>query len=439
MNVTILPSLLKGEIDAPVSKSIAHRYLIAAAFSDAPCTISPIDLSEDITATMNVLKTIGADIHITGRSAKVIPCSSEHLQVLASRQLPLYFDVKESASTYRFFLVIASFLGLNSYFRLGKSLKKRPMEVFFRTLRDNGFLVELTEEASHIQGILPPGRYCLEDSLSSQFITGFLLGMAICSDVSRELYCPSISHSVPSKPYIDMTIAVLKEFNITIDQRDNVFFKAPDSPLKPKRPVFPTEGDWSASAFYLIAAVLQQTEIKINGLNGASIQGDRKIAGILSNFYKENADSSFTCVSKVPFKLSSLNMDVSQTPDLLPLLAVLAVFCDNESTFRNIERLRYKESNRIENVCKVLSDLNVKTKYTNNTLYVFPPSDKATLSFTREYLPSFHDHRMVMMIALLSCVTGSPITITDSEAVRKSYPNFFNDLVKLGCHIEIGE
>lgn len=429
MNVKISPGKLQGSILAPSSKSYLHRYIIASALSDRPCTLNSVDISDDIQATVFAVETLGARVHLKNRSLFIIPCDKIFLSRIIKDKKRLNFFINESGSTYRFFVAISAVLGINAYFYIQGSLKTRPMEPVFNLLKKHGFQLDITDEYIHINGKLKSGSYEINADISSQFISGMLLATA-CDNHSWSVVPDYKGKELPSKSYIDMTLNVLRNFNVKIDTKKNRYYKAASCTYKTLREVYDIEGDWSNSAFWLCLSAIRDSGLQILGLNKSSLQGDK----IISDIIKEHLYR----VNRLPV-VKGLNIDISNIPDLIPVLAILAVFSKEESKFYHINRLKFKESNRINSVCKILECINVQTKIQGDCLEIRPNLGFDSLHFNCNIIDSYKDHRMVMMIAILSCLLHSNITIKDADSVNKSYPRFWKDLCLLGCKIEKGE
>lgn len=429
MNLRIIPRKMQGKIHAPASKSYLHRYIIAAALSDRPCSLCFADISDDIKATLLSVEALGAKFQIKNRSLFIIPCDKNSLAQIIKDKKRLNFFVNESGSTYRFFIAISAILGINAYFYIQGSLKTRPMDPIFNLLKKHEFQLEIRDEYIHINGKLKNGSYEIDGNISSQFISGMLLATA-CDNRSWSIIPQYEGEILPSKPYIDMTIDVLQNFNVKIETKNHYYHKAESCTYKTLKETYDIEGDWSNSAFWLCLADIQNSDIKILGLNRNSLQGDK----IISDIIKEHLYR----VNRLPV-VKGLNIDISNIPDLIPVLAILAVFSKDTSKFYPIERLKFKESNRIKSVCEVLEAIDVKTRIQDNYLEIFPNPKYDSLHFNRDTIDSYKDHRIVMMTAILSCLLHSEITIKDADSVNKSYPGFWKDLCLLGCKIEKGE
>lgn len=433
MKLKLIPTKLSGEIKAPASKSFLHRYLIAAAFGNKPCFLNFVQLSDDIEATVFCLKSLGAVIEACDNKLKIIPCQKEKLNEFRQKQTKIDFYINESGTTYRFFIAIAAVLGLNSYFHIKGSLKHRPMKPIFSLLKNKGLIIVNSDDLVHITGKLKHGNQKINADISSQFVSGLLMAAAITKE-EWTITAISQKKQLPSKPYIDMTLQTLKDFNIHLILNQNSYTKPKDLCYETVKCDYHIEGDWSNAAFFLVSSSILQTPLTITGLNPNSLQGDKRIIEILKNtgVTIKIEKNKITCIKNKSIK--ALDIDIDDIPDLLPALAILASFANNTSKFNNIERLRYKESNRIDSITSVLKQIGVIAYTQNNSLYIKP--DFRQMKFAAEVISSNKDHRIAMMISIIANLINDTIIIEDADAVSKSYPTFWNTLDNLGNKIE---
>lgn len=394
MDITIFPKKLHGTVSAIASKSQAHRLLICAAFSNKQTRLDCPDTNQDIESTANCLRNLGAGIERDASSYLVNPIA----EVPESAKL----NCGESGSTLRFMLPIVGALGVDATFHMEGRLPYRPLSPLWEEMQRNGCkLSRPTEKTIRCTGKLKPGKYSIDGSVSSQFITGLLFAMAIMQ--GRSIL--TVTGKTESLPYIQMTQDALKLFGVKTDD----YFVSGSLPfLTPGR--ITVEGDWSNGAFFLAANALGSS-VDLTGLNPLSHQGDKAVLGIL-----EQLDGC-------PI------IDVSDIPDLVPVLAV-AAGAKNGITFHNIARLRLKESDRAATVCEMLQQLGIASTLTENTLTVFPGSYKGCT------IDSAGDHRIAMAAAVAATVASGPVTILGAQCVSKSYPSFWKEYHQLGGHYE---
>lgn len=393
MDVIIYPGKLSGNIAAVPSKSQIHRYLICAALADQETTLFSSQTSNDILATVNCLNALGAKITITKYGYQVHPIASSPLSV----QLP----VGESGTTLRFLLPMVGALGIDATFLLAGRLPQRPLLPLWEEMERMGCrLSRPSADSIRCVGKLIPGEFHIPGNISSQFISGLLFACSILKGISSI----QVLGRLESKPYIDMTIDAMETFGVSVSNYTlgNAVYHSPGK--------LNVEGDWSNAAFFLVANALGN-EITISGLSSDSLQADRKVTEYIP------ALSKFT------------EIDASNTPDLIPILSILAAN-KNGAKFQNINRLRFKESDRVESICHMLHTLGCKTQVNASSLIVYPSGFKGGI------INANKDHRIAMAAAIASTCSEKPITIIGAECVAKSYPAFWEDLKRLGGHHE---
>ena len=394
MDITIYPQKLKGTITAIPSKSQAHRVLICAAFSDGPTQIVCPETNQDIEATANCLRALGADICRKDGSYYVAP-----VQVIPANAT---LDCSESGSTLRFMLPIVGALGVNGTFLLGGRLPDRPLSPLWEEMERMGCrLSRPTKNTLQCAGRLAAGHYKIAGDISSQFITGLLFALALLPGKSTL----KIEGKLESKPYVDMTLQALRQFGVSSDgfrMGAQVPFRSPGK--------IAVEGDWSNAAFFLAARALGN-QVSVTGLSDNSPQGDRVVAELL------------------PTMNSRPIIDTADIPDLVPILAI-AAGATSGAEFKNIGRLRLKESDRVSTVINMLQTLGVSAYATEDTLTVdHGPYHGCTID-------AASDHRIAMSAAIASTVADGPVTILGAQCVAKSYPSFWDEFRRLGGHYE---
>ena len=392
MDITIEPRLLQGPISVIPSKSQAHRLLICAAFADAPTQILCPDTNRDIEATADCLRALGARIHHTDSGYSVFPAESiPEIAVL---------NCCESGSTLRFLLPIAGALGVEATFLMEGRLPRRPLSPLWEEMERMGCSLSRPDGNSILcTGRLIPGTYRIDGGVSSQYITGLLLALSLLDGESRL----EITGTVESKPYITMTREALSLFGADPDRPGTGKLRSPGRIC--------VEGDWSNGAFFLTANALGSL-LTIDGLEETSSQGDRAVTDLLP-------------------RLSTGRPVISAAdiPDLVPILAVAAA-CNHGAVFTDIRRLRLKESDRVASVIAMIDGLGGSARATEDTLTV----DHTSL--TGGTVDSFNDHRIAMAAAIAATVCSERVTILGAEAVRKSYPRFWEEYASLGGKYE---
>lgn len=416
MDIELSLKNMKGSAAAIASKSDAHRLLIAAALSDSPCRLILNSTSADIEATSDCLINAGADIKKDGTDIIVNPIKNNVKEAV--------FDCGESGSTIRFLIPVASALGIKSIFTGTGRLPERPQTPILKALSENGVTVSHDGEFPiKLDGKLSAGVFTLPGNVSSQFVTGLIFALPLIDGNSEIRLIPPVE----SKPYINMTVATVRKFGIEIEEKGNSYFiKGKQKYISPEE--IKVDGDWSNGAFLAVCGAL--SDITVNGLFPDSLQGDKAIADIIK---KMGADVTQTenSISVKAEKLHGIEVDASDIPDLVPVISALAVFAEGTTTIKNAQRLRIKESDRLKTVTQLIKTAGGDITELPDGL-IINGGKKLKDSFT---VDSCNDHRIVMAAAVLSF--GSVVTITNAQAINKSYPDFIRDITKLGgvCNV----
>lgn len=424
--LTFQPSRAISSVSAPPSKSMAHRHIICSALAaltlaakessdlaTTKSTISNIDLSEDIKATLDCITALGCTTTINGTTLE-ISASSHNINPNPT------FKCRESGSTLRFFIPIALVLCKTSHFEGSSVLLSRPLSVYEDICRQQGIAFKkiktqdtalsnstnLNTIAIEIFGNLTPGTFQIPGNISSQFITGLLFALPLLSqDSSIEL-----TGQIESRPYIDMTIQVLNVFGITIKWSDKRTLQVPGNQHY-QACISTVEGDYSNAAF-LDAFNTIGGDVTVTGLKEDSLQGDK----VYKTLYPE-LQSGFC------------EIDISDCPDLGPVLMSVAA-ANHGALFTGTKRLKIKESDRGTVMCQELYKFGISTEMTENTILVkHGPLKKPTVAVL-----SHNDHRIAMAMSILLSITGG--TLDGAFAVRKSYPSYFDQLKALGINIQ---
>jgi len=417
MNVTIGKSTFSGKIKMASSKSHLHRALICAALGDRMCRLYYNGSSDDVAATINCLNALGAEIADKGEYFEILPIKQVKNGIL---------PCNESGSTLRFMLPIACALGAECTLTGTEKLISRPLEPLISQLEKHGAKIEKYKDKIIISGRLTAGKYTVRGDISSQFITGLLLALPLLEKDS-EL---EITGNIQSRPYIDMTLSVLRDFGMETEIcKDNLIkiptlgrFKAPDA--------LNAEGDWSNAAFWLALGAFSEAGIETEGLSEDSTQGDKKMLEIIGHAgaHITKKDSSYT-VKKC--KLKAFECDCADTPDLAPVICILASVCDGESRIHNVERLRLKESDRIETTMAMVRALGGEIRYENGALII---NGKPKLKGGT--VDSCNDHRIAMAAAVASAVCEENVTILGANSVNKSYRSFWEVFEAIGGNVK---
>ena len=423
MIARIQPSKLHGSLRAIPSKSEAHRMLICAALADAPGRLNICGSSEDIDATMRCLNAFGADIRREGDTVLIDPIRPERMQPDGIA------DCGESGSTLRFLLPVAGALGLNISFRMHGRLSQRPIAPLNRELIRGGCTLSRPEpDLLHICGQLQPGSYSLPGNISSQYITGLLLALS-CLPAPSTL---EITDTIESAGYIEMTLRAMARFGMRPEGNDRHYrigggrkFAACEE--------YKIEGDWSNAAFWLCAGAFDGCSLEVTGLDADSAQGDRAIVNELRRMGARIAatERGIHCGGAAAL---AHTVDAAAIPDLIPAIAAFACASGVKTQVIRAERLRIKESDRLQAIAQTLNAIGGDVEETADGLII---RGKAELNGGEVH--AMGDHRIAMMAAIASIACKDEVVIRGAEAVNKSYPAFFRDFAAMGGRVELSE
>ncbi len=414
--IIIKPKLLKGNIVVPSSKSLGHRGIIAAALSRGISRVDNIQLSKDIEATMEIMKELGAVVNIEGHSLYIDG------RKMFSYEKKLDLRCRESGSTLRFLIPLALTKDGDYIFHGEGKLISRPLEPYYKIFEEKGIKYSREEGGLplKVRGKLTSGTYRVRGDISSQFITGLLFSLPIIEGNSRI----QITTKLESKGYIDLTLDILKDFGIEIENNNYKEFNIRGAQKYNSRNYY-VEGDYSQGAFFLVAGALGSS-IVCYGLNKDSLQGDKVILDILEAMGC-NMEESEEGIKVNPSKTKGIEIDASNCPDLVPVLTVLASLSEGETKIVNAKRLRIKECDRLHAITKELNKLGAN---------IIELEDSLIISGVNELkggeVDSHNDHRIVMALAIAATRAKGDVIINNPSAVEKSYPNFFKDYFKLG-------
>lgn len=429
MKAVIQPSELSGTIPAIASKSDVHRLLICAALSDAPVRIlleGTSVLSDDIETTAKCIRALGAEVKYNDHCFTVIPGAP-------SSENPL-IDCHESGSTLRFLLPVAAAVTDKSRFTGSGRLPDRPIKELAEAMKANGVTFSADRLPFSLSGTLQPGTYTLPGNVSSQYITGLLFALPLLPGDSKIV----LTSGLQSASYIAITRHAQEQFGIRYAQTDYGWL-IPGNQKYESPEIIKADGDWSNSSFFLAAGALSEKGVTVSSLNLDSPQGDSAIVKLLEEFGAELAISSpdISGLNNLTVKkqeLHGISIDLTDIPDSLPILAVLAANADGPTVFSGGARLRLKESDRIHSVSEMIRSLGGRAEEQPDGLLVY---GKDTAPLTGGTVSSFNDHRIVMAAAIAATSTDHPVTITQCEAVRKSYPDFFEAFQTLGGNVNV--
>ena len=405
MNRIIENKKLSGEISAITSKSYAHRAIFCGALASGESVIEIDDLSKDIEASLNAVKALGVRVKKIGNKFYFAPPEKF--------EGPVTVDVNESGSTLRFLLPVLAALGLEAKVIRRGSLLGRTNSVYFEEFPKHG--VEIREEGDsiYLRGKLKDFYFTLPGNISSQFISGLMLASGLC----QEDFEIRLTSETESKPYIDITIDVMKNFGVEVIEGKNSYTcREKFSPTN-----YVVEKDWSNALFFLAVGV------RVLGLNKNSIQGDRHALDFLRDLGYENISKDEFKLKKIKDPKKKVILDAKNMPDAVPILSIMVALSNTETEVINIKRLRLKESDRVKSTVEMLENLGVQVELNDDSF-----SFKGVEKFKSAKINSYNDHRIAMAASIAATFAEGPITINDSQCVEKSYKNFFRDFRSLG-------
>lgn len=414
MNRIIQPVSLSGAVQIPPSKSLSHRAVLAAALAEGTSRVDNLIFSEDIEATCEAAQALGITV-VTGADS-----------VTVHREGPLKrpegtVQCRESGSTLRFLIPFAGLVdGPVTFEGMGK-LTTRPLDPYFDIFNTQG--IDYTYAGSlplTVNGRLKPGRFEMPGNISSQFITGLLYVLPLLEGDSEV----HITTELESRDYVELTLDVLNRFGIRVENENDRVYRIPGN-QKYLPGNYRVEGDYSQCAFWL-AAGLMGNGLLLKGLEQETRQGDRRILDIAADM-----GGQFTWTAE-GLKVEATEthgavVDASQCPDLVPMVATLAAVSKGTTRIINAGRVRIKESDRLAAICTELNKLGAKVTEEPEGLVI-----EGVERLKGARVDGWNDHRIVMSLAVASAKCDGPIIIEGSEAVRKSYPHFFEDFKALG-------
>lgn len=423
-NLKIYPNKLEGKVKIPPSKSMAHRAVICAALSDGMSKVTNIDYSDDIIATIEAMRSLGAKINKREDYLEICGINSAENDIKTSDELRV-IDCNESGSTLRFLVPIAVlFDGKNNFVGRG-NLGKRPLDTYYEIFDKQGIEYSYKEGVLDLvtNGKIKADEFSVKGNISSQFITGLLFALPLLDGDSKII----ITTELESKGYIDLTLSAIKDFGVEIINNDYKEFIIKGN-QKYKSRDYRVEGDYSQAAFFLCADALSNNVVA-DDLKLDSLQGDKEVIDILKRMGVEFKNIDNGIVGKVKEnELSSTVIDGSQCPDIIPVVTLVAALSKGTTEIINAGRLRIKECDRLNAVTTELNKLGAKIIEKPDGLIV----EGVEKLHGGVNVWSHKDHRIAMTLSIASTMCDSPIILEDFECVSKSYPKFFEDFKSIG-------
>jgi 3-phosphoshikimate 1-carboxyvinyltransferase len=426
--ITIHPGYLGGEVKIPPSKSMAHRYIIGAALSEQEVIIKNIEASKDIEATLEVMFNLGVDFYRIaeddGTLTLVVEGSGKNFKLRNK-----VFNCNESGSTLRFLIPLLLLFNEEVIVEGKGKLSERPLDVYYEIMMDQGIVYSNDEGRLPLvlsggRKLLQPGHFKVRGDISSQFITGLLYALPLLDGDS----IIEMTTTLESRPYVDLTLKALADFDVVIEHEDYRLFRVSGN-QKFSSGVYEVEGDYSQLAFFAVAGAIGNKEIRCTGLDRHSLQGDKVIIDIMKEMGADIEEITGGFLFR-PTRTKGTVIDIRECPDLVPALSVLASLSVGETRIINGERLKIKESNRLESTSKELIKMGANIEIGEDSLTI-----TGVDGFGGGEVDSWNDHRVAMSLGVASQRSLEPLVLTGANSVAKSYPRFWSDFVKLGGKI----
>lgn len=425
MNIKIFPSQVSGAITAPPSKSVTHRTIILAALANGTSHLKNILLSDDTKYTIKGLLSLGVIIKQKGNDLIVHGTGGK----LTAPNKPIFLG--NSGSSMRMLTAVAVLADGTTTLTGEKRLCQRPIGELLTAIRSLGVNARSQEnndcppvvvKGSKING----GIITISGSVSQQYITALLL----IAPFAKNSLTIKIDKNQKSRPYIAITIDLMKTFGVNVEN-DNFQTIRVQSNQTYNAQTYTVEGDYSSASYFFAAAAIAKGPVIVKNLRPDSKQGDKEFLPILESMgcdIKQHTDGFSVSRNN---ELSGIDVSMGDYPDIVQTFAVVAAFAKGKTTIRNIDHLRFKESDRLETTMIELKKMGIACSYENEILSIQGDNPHGAVIETHK------DHRVAMSFAIAGLVAEGETIIKNAEVINKSYPNFFNDLKKIGARIEI--
>lgn len=416
MDIKVFPSTFHGKVELIGSKSLSHRYLIGAALSPHESHLEGMMNSDDLSATQNILKALGASVHLPKVKGPLKPTGS------------LELDANASGSTLRFLIPLALMFDTPFIFKGSGRLPKRSLKAYEDCFKDHDVVFErLTKDSLplKVKGPLKPGVFKLSADVSSQFVSGLLFALPFLKGDSVII----LETQIASMPYFKMTLNVLMEYGIKFEHRDNQIKVPGFQTVQPLTKMI--EGDYSQALFFGAGAILGG-DLILARLPKKSLQGDAKLWDVFRttgiNFHHQNETIQIASQD-----FDRFHLDLEDTIDAAPMLMLMSAFGNNPSVFTSLSRLQEKESDRFQAIIKTLKQMNVGFHGDEQEMTVFPQT-----SFVSDNpFDTFNDHRMAMALMMCAPKATSPYVVKGVECIDKSYPDFLSVYQSIGGQFKV--
>jgi 3-phosphoshikimate 1-carboxyvinyltransferase len=433
VKVVIKPSAINGTVIAPTSKSSMQRACAAALLNDGATVINNPGKSNDDLAALDIIQKLGAKVSMQ-KNESIIVVSNNNFTPLGDGGI----NCGESGLSIRMFTPIAALSGQSVIINGTGSLLKRPMDFFdaifpllgIEVASNNGML------PIKIKGPLQPKDITIDGSLSSQFLTGLLFAFAKAATQPVTITV----NNLKSKPYIDLTLQVMKHFGYAVENNNYQSFVISPKALNPKllnpNPLnYTVEGDWSGAAFLLVAGAIAG-KIVVKGLDPFSTQADKAILqAVIASGATISIEEKQIEIAPPVTGLSALkpfHFNATDCPDLFPPLVALASYCNGTSVIEGVSRLAHKESNRALTLQEEFAKMGVEIILQDDLMMI-----KGGEGLKAAAVHSRHDHRIAMACAVAALKATGETSIEEAEAINKSYPDFYEHLQLLNADVSL--
>ncbi len=407
--ITIFPKEFVEVINAPASKSIMQRAVALAILADGRTSIKNPSFSDDSLSAIRLAGALGISVQFT---TGII--DFERTENVTETNI----NIGESGLGIRMFSPLLALFDKNFYIDGKGSLLTRPIKTVeealnqlgVQTKSENGFL------PLQISGKLKGGKIEIDGSLSSQVLTGLLISLPVVENDSE-----IIVNNLKSKPYTDLTLQIIKDFGVKIENHDYKKFTIKGN-QKYKAQDYRVEGDWSGASFLFVAGLIAGN-VKVTGLNFESKQADKEILTAIKSAGGEVLIDSDSVTTKKS-KLSAFEFDATDCPDLFPPLVTMAAYCQGTSKIKGVSRLKHKESNRANVLKSEFSKIGINIEIENDIMHIHGAKVLGGI------IDSHNDHRIAMAAGIAALAAESEITILNADSIKKSYSRFFRDIMK---------
>jgi 3-phosphoshikimate 1-carboxyvinyltransferase len=426
VKLRIIPSSVKGEVAAPPSKSYTHRAVIVASLAAGESLIEGPLLSDDTLYTINACRLLGADIELKDNELKIKGTGGK-IKVAPGRDK---IFAGNSGSTIRMIAPLAALAPAKVVLDGDNRLRQRPVGDLLSALESLGVHARSLENNGcppiEIQGgKLHGGEVTISGQTSSQHISALLM----IAPYIKDGLIIKVANELRSRPYIDITLDVMREFGIeAVNQEYKEFLVKGGQRYQAKR--YRIEGDYSSATYFLAAGTIGGKPVTVKNLKSNSVQGDKYLLNILSAMGCSVEQKKEQVTISRHNELKGVNIDMGDYPDLVPTVAAVAAYAKGKTEMTNIGHLRFKESDRLSDTTAELARMGIKVKVNNDTMLIYGGKPRGA------EIEAHNDHRLAMSLAIAALFAEGNSIINSAEAVTKSYPRFFADLARSGAKIK---